>query len=167
MPLAIATLTIIDADGDLSAIRVHFMADDADTLATLESDYIKPFWDVVAPLILGALADVQVSFSPPFRTWDTYIDTPQVIADVEEKAVFQFQTATRHSSFVSIPTIYEWYFTPAYAGKEIDVTNGDVQAFIVFLTEDVGSGGMNAVDSHGDDISRFIEGHQAFVGRKT
>jgi len=47
-----------------------------------------------------------------------------------------------------------------------DLTNSAVLGFIAIMTEDIGSGGIDAVDSHGHDISRFVSAEQSFNRRK-
>jgi len=165
VPIVRFVYTIYDGDGDTSPLMFRANIDGATTVAELETLYAIPFWDVVVNFIQGGLSDVNVSVSFDPSGWEHIRDSSSVTADVEEKAIFKFRTPIGTVVEMSIPTFFEGYFTGAGAGKKVDITDADVLAFLALMTEDIGSGGVDAVDSHGTDISVFVDAFQWF-GRR-
>lgn len=164
MSTMLVTLTAADADNDLSTIQVYVDRDDGATVAELMTLYVEPLWDAVRPLITGVLVDAQIAVNADISTFTN--NSPSALSDVQEKARFVFLTAPpRHPFSVSLPTADETIFGLSGAGALVDVTNSDVLAFTVLMTEDIGSGGINAVTSHGEDLSVFDIGLQNFRER--
>jgi hypothetical protein len=92
------------------------------------------------------------------------LDPAAILSDVQEKAKFFFRTSGGHRTHLSIPTFEETFFENAGAGKLVDRTDADVAILASILTEDTSNGGINATDSHGNDIVEFLYGEQ-FFGR--
>jgi len=97
----------------------------------------------------------------PFFLWST----PDITSDVQEKALFTFSTRFGKTFTMTIPTINEGIFTLSGAGKIADITDSSVLALSALMTEDLLSGGIDAVDSHGEDITVFNGGVQRFGKR--
>jgi hypothetical protein len=157
---ATISFTISDADGDKFPVSVRVSIPDATTLADVIDLYVSPFYfNGIGGLTLGYPDSARVIIEPDmFAYQEGFIVTADV--DVQEQARFKFQTATGFDVVITIPAMWEDLFTGTGAGKEIDITNAQVLTFIALMTEDIGSGGIDAVDSHGHDISRFISGKE-------
>lgn len=160
------TLIIQDADGDTSSVSVYVGESQGGGDQT-ESYYfgvlLRPLWLAIKPLINGVLVDARVTIS--YGLDDFFNSTYDVYSDVQEKCQFLFMTSPpRHLVQINLPTIKESIFSGSGASKEVDRTNSDVQAFIVLMTEDVTNGGINATDSHGQDISLISDAKQVFRG---
>lgn len=156
------TYTVMDKDGDKSPVFFRANVPTNTTVSGLNGTYAKPFWDVVTNLCFGTLEGVSINIEPPWRDWNNLRSVAAVISDVEEKALFTFGTPLGNLVHMQIPTFYENYFTNSGAGKIVDLSNADILAFIALMTEGVGSGGLDAVDLHGTDISRFKTAVQWF-----
>ena len=163
MPKVLVTLFIRDGDNDVGKVHAYIAYDTAVHFGDLSPDYVEPLWDAVRPLITGQLirATVIVDVDVDDYTNNAY----SAISDVQEKAVFVFLPClSTKPVLVTLPTVKETIFTLAGAGKEVDLTNADVTIFTVLMTEALGSGGINAKDSHDVDLCRFREAYQVFRG---
>jgi len=160
---ATISISIADADGDIFPVSVHVSIPDATTLADAISLYVDPFYFTgLGMLTLGAPVSVKLIVEPDLQPYADFGGTPPANSDVEEKARFVFRTATGFDVSMKIPAIWEDYFSNSGAGKEIDITNAAVITFIALMTEDIANGGIDAVDSHGHDLSRFVSAKQWF-----
>lgn len=165
--LARLTLTVEDADGDRAPVSAMVSIDDATTLTDAVELYLHPFFNVIYLFLQGSVVEASMSIIPDTSTFVGFGNTPTALSDVEEKALFKFATARGVRVVeMTVPTFYEGYFVNSGAGKEVIETDTDIQAFYVLMTNGVEDGGIDAVDSHGDDISRAISGFQQFRGRK-
>lgn len=163
MPVNLVTLTIQDTDGDLSSVSVYVSQDLLDTVGELSTVYVEPLWDAIRPLITGVLIRAAVSVAIPIGDFTN--NTPEVTSDIDEKVLFSFLPCDLNRAVrLSLPTVKETIFTALGAGKTIDPTNADVSTFSVLMTEDVGSGGINATDSHGSSLCRVETGISFFKG---
>lgn len=152
MPPMLITLSIQDAGADIAPVSVYVTEDLLATVGELSSDYIEPLWDAIRPLVNGVLVGAKISVEADLSGFTN--NSPTAISDVEEKGLFTFFTAPpRHASQLTLPTVLESIFRGSGALKEIDRTNSDVATFLVLMTEDLGSGGINATDSHGQSLS--------------
>lgn len=164
MSKAIISLVIRDADTDTSTVSVFVSVETGDTVASLTTDYALVFWDAVRPLITGVLDDVSITLKPDFSGWTN--NTPDVLSDVEEKAVFTIRVCGSNRPIkLSLPTIKETIFENAGIGEFVDETNSDVQAFEFVLENGVVDNGIGATDSHGIDLCHVMSGEQ-FFGRR-
>lgn len=163
MATNLITLTIQDGNGELSPFSVYVTQDGADTVAEILTLYALPLWDALRPIINGVLVSAQVTVQADISEWDNNTITP--ISDIQEKALFHFFPSGGFRALtISIPTVLESIFTLSGAGFEVDMSNADVAVFTVLMTEDLGSGGINATDSHGTPLVRAGRGIQYFKG---
>ena len=163
MPTNLLTLSIQDADGQISPVSVYVSQDGLTTEADLIADYLEPLWDAVRPLVTGVLVDAFVTVQADISGFTN--NTPTALSDIQEKALFTFRSAGGNRPVtLSLPTIKESIFTLSGAGFAVDDTNSDVAVFTVLMTEDLGSAGINATDSHGVDLVQYMKGIQYFKG---
>jgi hypothetical protein len=167
MPILRTVFTINDGDDDKATIAIRSLVDGTVTVDDLESVYAHPAWTSVVNLITGGLLKVTCEVEIDPSGWGDLRTSPSALSDVEEKATFKFQTVQGHEVIMTLPTVDESIFINSGAGKLVDLSNADVLAFIILMTEDLTNNGVDAVDSHGEDISRFIEGKQDFIARKS
>lgn len=165
MPTKLLTLVIEDADGDKSSVSVYVgdsgtggVEDENSFLDT----FLQPWWDAIRPLIDGVLVGAYVRLSYDLSNFTN--NSPLTSSDIEEKAVFILQPCDQQKRVVrfSLPTVKESIFTNSGAGKEIDITNSDVGIFIHLMTNDLGGGGIDPLDSHGNELCNYIQGEQSF-----
>jgi len=157
-------LTIQDADGDTATVSVHCIIDDGTIAVDISDFYPFSLWYAISSLVNGRLIDAKTELISDISLWPNNVPA-SVLSDVQEKALFTFTTPSRIPFDVSVPTFIETFFTGAGAGKEVDVTQAEVLAFITVMTEDVASSGISATDSHYVDSSLFVSGRQAFGKR--
>jgi len=163
MGVNLITLTIADADGQKSPVSVYVHQDGLTTENDLIADYVRPLWDTIRPLITGQLFSASVALDVDISTFTQ--NTPDVLADVQEKAIFSFLPCAGYRAIrLALPTINELIFVGAGAGSQVDRLNSDVAAFSVLMTEDVGSGGISATDSHDNALCRLEAAIQLFKG---
>lgn len=157
------TLTIEDADGDKSSVSVYIesIAEHDESESSILTTFAVPFWDAIKPLITGVLVNAQAVLEYDLSEFDN--NTPTMTSDVEEKAVFLFAPYGSYRPLrLSLPTIKESVFTNSGAAKEIDFTNSDVAFFATVMTQSIDEFGINAVDSHNNQLHFMIEGEQSF-----
>ncbi len=157
------TLTISDADGEESSVSVYVHQDGLTTENDLVADYVRPLWDSIRPLITGRLESASISLNVDISAFPQ--NAPDVAADVQEKAIFSFLPCAGYRAIrLQLPTVNELIFVGAGAGSQVDRLNSDVAAFSVLMTEDVGSGGISATDSHDNALCRLEAAIQLFKG---
>ncbi len=160
----VISLTVADANDTKSVITVYTSDDVGATVADLLADYVTVLWDAIRPLISGVLVDASVAVKMDISGLAN--NTPSVLSDVEEKAIFTMRPCGGlRASKLSLPTIKESVFVNSGAGEEVDLTNADVIAFFAVMESGVVDGGINATDSHGTDICKVIYGEQSFGGK--
>lgn len=163
MATNLITLTVEDADGDLSSVQVYCTQDALDTVGELSTSYVEPLWDAIRPIVTGRL--VKAAMSVDMSIADFTNNSLDVTSDIEEKALFSFLPCDFNRAVrLSLPTIKETIFTNLGAGRDVDPTNADVAVFYVLMTEELGSGGINATDSHGSPLCRVERGISIFKG---
>jgi len=164
MAKALLSLVIQDTDSDTSTVSVFVSVGTGDTVESLTTDYALLFWNVVRPLITGVLIDVNITVKPDFSGWTN--NTADVLSDVQEKAIFTIRICGNERPIkLSLPTVDELIFENAGAGKFVDTTNSDYQAFKFALENGVVDGGIGATDSHESDVCEVIFGEQLFRGK--
>jgi len=158
------TAVVFDADNDVSPVSCYVNVSDSDTVSSLVSDFMVAFTDVISLFVTGAFKDVTLTLMPEVNTGSPFFlsSAPDVLSDVQEKAVFTFGTIFGRTFTMSIPTIDETIFEFSGAGKLADSTNAYVVALGALMTDDLVSGGINATDYHGSDITTFFGGEQRF-----
>lgn len=157
------TLTISDADGDKSPVSVYVHQDGLSTEAELISDYVRPLWDAIRPLITGQLISASISLDVDISTFTQ--NTVDVLADVQEKAIFSFVPCGNFRAIrLQLPTVNELIFASAGAGSQVDRLNADVAYFAGLMGNPVGSGGISATDSHDNPLCRLEAAIQLFKG---
>lgn len=171
MPISIY-VRIADAGGptgpDTSVVSVEINSDTA--LANLVNT-VEAFALLVEPLITGQIVAAGFNIEVPL---DGVIvgAAANVFADVQEKAVFAFRTASGFLKRISIPTFAETLFTLGGAGHTVDTTDPDVAAFIDAMEDGIdlaasgGIGLVEVVDSRDDDITNLESASQLFVNRR-
>lgn len=164
MAVCTITLSIQDADGDVSSALIHFVPDEGDTITSLSEDYAYRFWDAVRPLVNGVLVGVSVAISVDFSDWMNNSAAP--ISDVEEKVTFTLRVCGgSRSARLTLPTAKESIFANGGASSLVDTTNVDFIYFDHMLSSGVVDGGINATDRHGTDICQVLDGVQKFGKR--
>jgi hypothetical protein len=161
MPLAFITLVLQDSDADTGNVSAFVSVETSDTVESLDTDYAHIFWDAIRPLVNGVLVGVSITLKPDFSGWTN--NSPVVISDVEEKAVFTLRVCGNHRSIkLTLPTINEIIFEGLGNGQWVDQSNSDYIAFAHTLENGVVDGGIGMVDSHGVDICEVLFGEQFF-----
>jgi len=161
--IARIVLSIKDADYELAECSINVSVADVTTLTDLIEDYAHVFSDLILNFLTGCYAGVKVVLEPDTSSWVGF-ESPGTDSDIQEKVVLKVRSAiTGASPFqMTIPTIFEGYLTDNGAGKVLDVTYSDVLALYALLTEDISSGGLDCVDSHGTDLVQVISAKQKF-----
>ena len=164
MATKLLTLVIEDADGDQSSVSIHVSSEGVEDEDSLLETYLTPFWDAIRPLVNGVLVNAMVNLSYDLSVFTN--NTPTAISDVQEKALFSFVPCNRSARAVrfSLPTVKESIFTNLGAGKEVDMTNADVQTFILMMTQSTDELGINTTDSHGNDLCSVEKGIALWKG---
>jgi hypothetical protein len=156
--------TVADADGDQSVISipVNFL----DTLDGASLAYAVKFgWDIINPLLNGTLINAGITIQMDTSTFTNL--AAAAVSDVQEKAEFVYRAVGGFIKRISLPTFVETFLTSAGAGKEVDVTQAEVTAFNLLMTDGfdeaiVSVNPLNPVTDHNEDITTFVEGHQAW-----
>jgi len=156
--------TIADADGDQSVISipVNFL-DTLDGAALLYA--VEYGWDIIRPLLNGTLVNAGITIQMDISTFT--VAAAAAISDVQEKAEFVFRAVGGFIKRISLPAFIETFFTSSGAGKLVDVTQAEVTAFNTLVTDGfeeavVSVNPLNPVTDHDEDITTFVEGHQAW-----
>lgn len=160
-------LTIEDAGGDKSPVSIHIGDSDTGGVEDENSflnDYLIPLWNVIKPIVTGVLVSASVVVDYPLDSFSN--NTPSALSDIEEKVVFELRPCDRTARMVrlSLPTVKETIFENLGAGKHVDFTNSDVIAFVLLLTNSVADGGIDARDSHANDICSVVDGIALWKG---
>lgn len=155
-------LVIEDADGDKSVMAIDFAGGFAGNIDGL----IENAWAIVNPLVNGRLAGASVTLEADIS--GLVNAAAAAISDVQEKAEFLFREVTGNFlKTITVPTFIETFFTSAGAGKEVDLTQSAVTAFVTMMTDGVGDGGGTPVEiepttSHGEPLTALKVGRQAW-----
>lgn len=155
--------TVADADGDKSVISLPI---DVGINDGIDFDYmIKYGWDIINPLINGTLLTAGFTYEADIAAYTNA--AADVLSDVQEKAEFVFRAVGGFIKRISLPTFIETFFTASGAGKEVDVTQSAVTAFNTMIIGGLKEAAIDLTPSqvttdHGEDITTFVEGHQAW-----
>jgi len=156
--------TIEDADGDQSVISIPVAF--VDTLDGAAMAFAVEYgWDIVNALVNGTLVNAGITVQVDIGGFTNA--AAAAISDVQEKAEFVFRAVGGFIKRISLPTFVETFFTGAGAGKEVDVTQSAVTAFNTLIETGfhealVSTEPFTPVTDHGEDVTTFIEGHQAW-----
>ncbi|MBI1278191.1 MAG: hypothetical protein GC179_08695 [Anaerolineaceae bacterium] len=156
--------TIADADNDQSVISipVNFL----DTLEGASLAFAVEYgWDIINPLINGTLVNCGITIQVDIADFTN--SAAAAISDVQEKAEFVYRAVGGFIKRITLPTFIETFFTGSGAGKEVDVTQSEVAAFNTLMVDGfhealVSTEPLNPVTDHNEDITSFVEGHQAW-----
>jgi len=156
--------TISDGDNDPSVISIPVSF--VDTLDGAALAFAVEYgWDIINPLINGTLLKAGITIEMDITGYTNA--AAAAIADVQEKAEFVYRAVGGFIKRISIPTFIETFFTGSGAGKEIDVTQSEVTAFNTLITGGfhealVSTDPLTPTTDHGEDITTYVEGHQAW-----
>lgn len=156
--------TVADGDNDASVISIP-----VEFVSTLEGASlafaVEYGWDIINPLLNGTLINAGITIQVDIADFTNAVAA--VTSDVQEKAEFVYRAVGGFIKRITLPTFIETFFTGAGAGKEIDVTQAEVTAFNTLITVGfeealVSTEPLTPVTDHGEDITTYIEGHQAW-----
>jgi hypothetical protein len=156
--------TVADGDNDPSVISIPVTF--VDTLDGAALAYaIQYGWDIINPLLNGTLINAGITIEVDIAAFTNA--AAAAISDVQEKAEFVFRAVGGFIKRISLPTFIETFFTASGAGKEVDVTQSQVTAFNTLITAGfhealVSTQPLTPATDHGEDITTFVEGHQAW-----
>ncbi len=154
-------LVIADADGDKSVFSLDFSGSYAGNV----TDLIDNAWAIVNPLVNGQLVGGSVTIEADIT--DYVNAAAAAISDVQEKAQFVFKSLGGFLKTVTLPTFIETFFTSSGAGKEVDLTQSAVTAFVTMVEGGVGDNAGTPVTiipttSHGEDLFSLVTARQAW-----
>lgn len=156
--------TIADADGDTSVISIPVLF--SDTLEGASLAFAVGYgWDIINPLINGTLINAGITIQVDIADFTNA--AAATISDVQEKAEFVYRSVGNFIKRISLPTFIETFFTGSGSGKEVDVTQSAVTAFNTLITDGfeeamVSTDPLLPATDHGEDITTFVKGHQAW-----
>jgi hypothetical protein len=156
--------TVEDADGDQSVISIPVSF--VDTLDGAGLAYAVGYgWPIINALITGHLVNAGITIEIDISGFTNA--AADVLSDVQEKAEFVYRAVGGFLKRISLPTFDETFFTLSGAGKEVDVTQAEVTAFNTLITAGfhealVSTDPLTPTTDHAEDLTTFIEGHQAW-----
>jgi hypothetical protein len=156
--------TIADADDDKSVISIPI--EFVDTLEGASLAYaVKYGWDIINALVNGTLVSAGITIEVDIGDFTNV--AAATISDVQEKAEFIFRAVGGFPKRIGLPTFIETFFTGSGAGKEVDVTQSAVTAFNTLIIDGfeealVSVEPLTPVTDHGEDITTFVKGRQAW-----
>lgn len=156
--------TIEDADGDQSVISIPVSF--VDTLDGAGLAYAVGYgWPIINALISGHLVNAGITIEMDISGFTNA--AADVLSDVQEKAEFVYRAVGGFIKRISLPTFTETFFTASGAGKEVDVTQSAVTAFNTLITAGfhealVSTDPLTPTTDHGEDITTYLKGHQAW-----
>lgn len=156
--------TVADGDNDPSVISIPVTF--VDTLEGAALAFAVEYgWDIINPLLNGTLINAGITIQVDIGDFTNA--AAAAISDVQEKAEFVYRAVGGFIKRITLPTFIETFFTGSGAGKEVDVTQSEVTAFNTLITAGfhealVSTEPLTPVTDHGEDITTFVEGHQAW-----
>jgi len=159
--MSAVNLVIADADGDKSIFSMDFSGAFTGDVTGL----IENVWAIVNPLVNGQLVGGSVTIEADITD---YVNVAAAaIADVQEKAQFVFKSLGGYLKTLTLPTFVETFFTSSGAGKEVDLTQSAVTAFIAMVEDGIDDGGVTPVEinpttSHLEDLTDLVTARQAW-----
>lgn len=144
-----STVSINFQGGETLAWNADNLQDVSDWLLPIIDDMIdgkivSASWNYVPALVGGLKADADVN------------------SDVEEGALFMFQSLYPYKTRVRIPTFKESQMLES--SKQVDVANTEVAAFIAAMVDgfDIVTLDFNPADARGEDVTALISAVDAF-----
>lgn len=156
--------TIEDADGDQSVISIPVAF--VDTIDGAGMAYAVGYgWPIINALISGHLVKAGITVEVDIAGFTNA--AADVLSDVQEKAEFVYRAVGGFLKRISLPTFTETFFTGSGAGKEVDVTQSAVTAFNTLITAGfhealVSTDPLTPTTDHGEDVTTYVKGHQAW-----
>lgn len=156
--------TVADGDNDPSVISIPVAF--VDTLDGAALAFALEYgWDIINPLLNGTLINAGITIEVDIGDYTNA--AAAAISDVQEKAEFVFRAVGGFIKRISLPTFIETFFTGSGAGKEVDVTQSQVTAFNTLIVDGfhealVSTEPLTPTTDHAEDITTFVEGHQAW-----
>lgn len=156
--------TIADGDNDQSVISIPVLLDATHDQAAI-AFAVEYGWDIINALINGTLVNAGITIEVDIGDFTN--TAAAAISDVQEKAEFVYRAVGGFLKRISLPTFIETFFTGSGAGKEVDVTQSAVTAFNTLIEDGfhdalVLGTALLPITDHGEDITDFVEGHQAW-----
>lgn len=158
--------TIADGDNDPSVISIPVELSFTDLADGLDLPFVIEYgWDIINPLINGTLVNAGITLQIDIADFTN--TAAAAISDVQEKAEFVYRAVGGFLKRISLPTFVETFFTGSGAGKEVDVTQSAVVAFNTLMTDGfhealVSTDPVTPTTDHGEDLTTFVKGHQAW-----
>lgn len=156
--------TIADADNDQSVISIPVSF--VDTLDGAALAYAIGYgWPIINALVNGTLVNAGITVEVDISGFTNA--AADALSDVQEKAEFVYRAVGGFIKRISLPTFIETFFTGSGSGKEVDVTQSAVTAFNTLITDGfhealVSTDPLTPTTDHGEDVTNYIEGHQAW-----
>lgn len=160
--MSTVNFVVQDADGDKSIIPIDFSGGFTGDIDGL----IENGWAILNPLLNGSLVGASVTIEADISSLTNA--AASAIADVQEGAKFLFRSLIGNfPKTITLPTFIETFFTSAGAGKEVDMTNASVIAFVSMIEDGWDDGGgtpveINPTTSHGEDIGSLEKATQSW-----
>lgn len=155
---------VSDAKGDTSTVTVPI----PDTTDVADAAlFVEALGPLIGALTDGALESAGINVEVDASGIGGWA-AASTLSDVQEKARFAFRTAGGFLKSLSLPTFIESKLVNSGAGKEVDLTDGDVSAFVTAMEDGLsvtGLGGTGSVfpsDYRGDDITTLVEAREAW-----
>lgn len=163
------SMSFKDDDGAVSRFAVNVYEPGVD----VGFPVIKLYTDNLIPLV-QAVSDgtyLEHSISKGYYENDPAEKVANPGSDVEDKGVMLFETADGSKGKLSVPSILESKLvsTGALAGIQLDMTDADVAALVLFLITDVDTtpfglaGEVHAVDSRGSEYITIYDAYKQNV----
>jgi hypothetical protein len=156
--------TVADANGTPSVISIPVTF--VDTLDGAGLAYAVGYgWNIINALINGQLIKAGITIEMDISGYTNV--AAATISDVQEKAEFVFRAVGGFIKRITLPTFIETFFTGSGAGGEVDVTQSEVTAFNTLITAGfhealVSTDPLTPATDHGEDITTFVDGFQAW-----
>jgi len=156
--------TVADGDNDPSVISIPVSF--VDTIDGAGLFFAVEYgWDIINALLNGTLINAGVTIEMDIAEFTNA--AASAISDVQEKAEFVYRAVGGFTKRISLPTFIETFFTGSGAGKEVDVTQSQVTAFNTLIIDGfhealVSTDPLTPTTDHGEDVTTFLEGHQAW-----
>jgi len=157
---------IQDSDGETYVIVVYSLFQFGSTLDNIRTNIVEPFWALMYPLITGILVDMWFDYDLQWAIGGMPNNVVDVLSDIQERAVFTWRSRYDASLQLvqTLPTVRETIFTGAGAGKEVDLTDSDVAAYVAQFANQSYVGGLWPVDKHSHGYGDLKYALQSFKG---
>jgi len=157
------TYIIEDSDGERYAIVVYSLFAFGSTTEDIRTVIVEPFWALIFPLITGILVDMYFSVSLKWAVGTVPNNVVDVLSDIQEQVRFKWSLGAHRDleMQLTLPTIREVILTNSGAGKVVDLTDTDVQAFLAQMAN-MSYAGLWPVDKHSSTLYALKSAVQHF-----